>query len=424
MARAKFGRGQLASASLVTACLLAACSSSPSSNGGSGGAAGGTGGATAGGTGGASGTGGAPSTTGSGGSDGTGGTLGGTGGASGSGGSGADAGKDATDGPKGGDASGTGGSGMSLGGNGCAGGACLNPNCAAMGAPQPINSFASIGFELRPAYIPNDVIIPTFDDVPDRALTAADGVLFTNFGAGQWTKKMVQFFDMNNMHVDFFINANNFCDVANNPDCVATLTSILKNHNPANHTIHHTHMGGAQPYNAADLASSSCGLTAGSKILCDDEMKGVETLVNSLSGGARPHLTRFRSPYGEPFQAGQPNLEAMSNLVARYAVHIGWQMDSEDSSCDDCKFTGMQIAGNVERAVGNAPGGGQWGIILMHGTYPWTYDAVKLLLDPKTGYFKTHNFRIGTVEDAICWKYGKHSWEIATQLVGQKRDPN
>jgi hypothetical protein len=61
----------------------------------------------------------------------------------------------------------------------------------------------------------------------------------------------------------------------------------------------------------------------------------------------------------------------------------------------------------------------------MHGTYPWTYDAVKMLFDPTTGYIKTHKFRVGTVEDAICWKYGKHSWEIIQQLnAGSKKVPN
>ena len=62
--------------------------------------------------------------------------------------------------------------------------------------------------------------------------------------------------------------------------------------------------------------------------------------------------------------------------------------------------------------------------VLMHATYPWTYDAVKLLLDPQAGYLKMHNFRVGTVEDAVCWKYGKHSWELVSQTAGQKRDPN
>jgi hypothetical protein len=36
-----------------------------------------------------------------------------------------------------------------------------------------------------------------------------------------------------------------------------------------------------------------------------------------------------------------------------------------------------------------------------------------------------HGFKLATVEDAICWKYGKHSWEIVQQLnAGSMRAPN
>jgi hypothetical protein len=55
----------------------------------------------------------------------------------------------------------------------------------------------------------------------------------------------------------------------------------------------------------------------------------------------------------------------------------------------------------------------------MHGIFGWTYDAIQILFAPGTGYLAKNNFRVGTVEDAICWKYGKHSWEII-----QGRSPN
>ena len=58
-----------------------------------------------------------------------------------------------------------------------------------------------------------------------------------------------------------------------------------------------------------------------------------------------------------------------------------------------------------------------YGIVLMHGTYPWSYDAAKILFDPKTGYTQAHGFRLGTVEDVICWKYGKHSWELIAAVM-------
>jgi hypothetical protein len=90
-----------------------------------------------------------------------------------------------------------------------------------------------------------------------------------------------------------------------------------------------------------------------------------------------------------------------------------------------CHFTGQMIADNVIKKIGTGPGNGDaWGIVLMHGVFPGSFDAAKILFDPKTGYTTTHRFRLGTVEDVVCWKYGKHSWQIVEELNGQKRDPN
>jgi hypothetical protein len=159
---------------------------------------------------------------------------------------------------------------------------------------------------------------------------------------------------------------------------------------------------------------------------CDAELAGVEALVNTLSNGGTPHLTRFRAPYGEPFQAQGPGLAMAQMVVAKYAVQVGWNMDSGDSDCNSTTapcYTGMTIASNVQQLVGTGPGGPHWGIVLMHGTYPWTHDALPMLFGP-SGYLAQHGFKTATVEDAICWKYGKHSWEIVQQLNNQPRMPN
>jgi len=347
----------------------------------------------------------------------------GSGGKSGGGTSGASGG--------GGGNSGGGTGGSAIGGkitsNGCAGGTCQNPTCQAMGTPAAIGTSPEIGFETMPTYIPNNMIIPTFDDVPDGATDATDPT-YKVYGAGQYTKQILAFLKTNNMHADFFINSDNWCGpVADDDDCVATLTDILTTQNPANHTVHHMHMGGTTVFNAMDLGSSSCGFDATAQVKCEDEITGVESLVNMLTLGSIPHLTRFRAPYGEPYQAGMPNLIPVQQVVSKYAVSVGWQMDSGDSSCDDTLgvpcFTGMQIYNNVVTMVGTAPGQ-RWGILLMHGTFPWTKDAVPMLLHPTTGYFATHGFKLATVEDVICWKYGKHSWEIIQQLTGQPHTPN
>jgi hypothetical protein len=75
--------------------------------------------------------------------------------------------------------------------------------------------------------------------------------------------------------------------------------------------------------------------------------------------------------------------------------------------------------------MGSAPGqGSSYGIILMHGVLPWTRDALPMLFGPN-GYVTMHGFKTATVEDVICWKYGKHSWELVNQLnQGANRGPN
>jgi hypothetical protein len=106
-------------------------------------------------------------------------------------------------------------------------------------------------------------------------------------------------------------------------------------------------------------------------------------------------------------------------MVAKYAVAVGWQIDSHDAdqSPGGANATPAFVVNNVTSALGTKPGMGQsWGIVLTHGVLPWTAPALQTLYDPQTGYVQTHGFKLGTVEDAICWKYGKHSWEIINEL--------
>ena len=50
------------------------------------------------------------------------------------------------------------------------------------------------------------------------------------------------------------------------------------------------------------------------------------------------------------------------------------------------------------------------------GLLPWTHASLDGLFNPKTGYLATHGFMTATVEDAICWKYGMHSWDIVNTV--------
>jgi peptidoglycan/xylan/chitin deacetylase (PgdA/CDA1 family) len=325
---------------------------------------------------------------------------------------------------------GDGSAGLALTGNGCAGGACLNPSCAPLGTAAPVDISPGTGFDAQPAFIPNDVIILTLDDGSDGTDTPPDPV----FGPGGWTTTDLQFLDSNNIHLDFFLNTDNWCGDLSlpsaDPACNAAIVDILTLHNPGNHTVHHIHMGGNIPPDTTQTPPfpQSCD-GASSQDTCDAEIAGVESVVNTLSNGGRPHLTRFRPPYGEPFQTQGQGLADVQAVVAKNAVWVGWNIDSQDSifNSSNCSTmpcpTGSQIAANVESAIGSAPGQGKWGIVLMHSTFPWTHDALPILLG-SSGYLATHGFKLATVEDAICWKYGKHSWEIVQQLSGQTRGPN
>lgn len=317
-----------------------------------------------------------------------------------------------------------------LSGDGCAGAACLNPDCQPyQGNAAPLDPFPNTGFDDKPAFIPNDVIIPTLDDAPDGADPSSDA-----YAPGSWTRSILSYFAANDLHWDFFMNTDNWCgpvlgSSADDPECDRDFIEILRHHNAGSHTVHHVHMGSDIPPDADHVVQSCDGPS--SMNTCDSELAGVETVVNRLSNGGTPHLTRFRPPFGEPFQGGGPGLSTVQAVVAKYAVVVGWNLDSGDSSyhgrsCakSPCP-TGAGIAGVVQGLIGPAPGmGTNHGILLMHGTYRWTHEAIQLLFAPKTGYVASHGFRVGTVEDAICWKYGMHSWQIVERLSGQARSAN
>ncbi len=310
-----------------------------------------------------------------------------------------------------------------LGGNGCAGGTCLNPTCMPLGKATPVDAYPGTGFEAKPAYIPPDVIIPTLDDVPDGAETSMAKM------PGRWTTKDLQYLDANHMHWDFFMNANNACGdltaASADATCLAAVVDILTLHNPGNHTVHHAHLAGNANDGSPYCSDGTC---------VDGELAGVESFIDKVSMGGRPHLTRFRAPFGEPYEVGTSTY--VQPEVAKFAVSVGWNLDSTDSLYDDgtkctdmnnrpapCQ-TGATIAAVIENLIKTPDHGSAYGIVLMHGIFGWTHDAIQILFDPTNGYIPKNNFRIGTVEDAICWKYGMHSWDIVAQLTKQTRGQN
>jgi peptidoglycan/xylan/chitin deacetylase (PgdA/CDA1 family) len=276
--------------------------------------------------------------------------------------------------------------------NGCAGGACLNPTCQPLGEPAAPGRFLEVGFEPRAPYLPGDVIIPTLDDAPD----------------GEWSGPLLDWLDANHLHLDLFVDTAHRCDVAVTPACAAVLERILRAHNPANHTAHHVHLG------------SDChALGADAAVACEDEITVVESEIQVLSNGGIAHLSRFRAPFGEPFRMGGVALDEMKGVVARFAVEVGWAIDAGDGDAGGVLDAATATA-NVVRALD----AGDRGIVRLPATAPWSLDVLKALLDPKAGYAATHHLRAATVEDAICWRYGRHSWELVSQITGHRVGEN
>jgi peptidoglycan/xylan/chitin deacetylase (PgdA/CDA1 family) len=94
--------------------------------------------------------------------------------------------------------------------------------------------------------------------------------------------------------------------------------------------------------------------------------------------------------------------------VSRYAVHVGWNVETDDWRCTtgqpgenaDCVY------GNFTRAVKTigAPGA-QWGIVLMHCVNPQTVAALPRILD----YVEANHFKLVSVEDVVQMRFGKRS---------------
>jgi peptidoglycan/xylan/chitin deacetylase (PgdA/CDA1 family) len=245
-------------------------------------------------------------------------------------------------------------------------------------------------FEPQPAYIPNNMIILTLDDGPD-------GV---GCGGQSCTVLDNQFFMQNGIKADFFINTANRCEVAPMFGCYAYAQQLIAaGHYIANHTVHHYHLapGGGTGDGIMHCSDATC---------VDGELSGVEQTVSMLTNGATPHLTRFRAPFGEPYQTGSTSDQMLVEpVVARYAVAVNWNFDSQDSN--GMMWDGVSLFNNIQGII-QTPGKGAWGIMLMHAVYQWTHDMLPVLIP----YLQKSGFQLATVEDAICWRFGKHSWQI------------
>jgi peptidoglycan/xylan/chitin deacetylase (PgdA/CDA1 family) len=246
-----------------------------------------------------------------------------------------------------------------------------NPECRPLHVPVEPGPYPQTDYSAQPWYIPNDVIVPTLDDGPQETWTAADLDVLLKL----------------NLHVDFFVNTRVWADSA---QVNAVLKRILdEGHHMGNHTADHD-----------DLVT----LDGGAAI--ESEITDVEETVRTVSGGAIPHLTRFRAPEGDPYEFDSgADMALVYPIVAKYAVHVAFNINTSDEGASD----GPSLLGSVVAQV-KTPGdpNGSWGVMLLHANTQPTHDMLPLLI----AYLRGAGFRLGTVEDVICWRFGKHSWDL------------
>jgi peptidoglycan/xylan/chitin deacetylase (PgdA/CDA1 family) len=247
-------------------------------------------------------------------------------------------------------------------------------------------------FDAQPTYIPPNVLVISLDDVPGtNDMTPA--------GFPDVTAADLAFFKTNNLKVDFFINTNNYLPTNQNADIMQMSTD---GHYLGNHTIHHYHLGHAP--SADGIMACNADPTC-----VDSEISGNETAINTIVGN-KPHLTRFRAPFGEPYQGGYAqataDMAAVAPVVAKYAVAFNWNFDSGDSN--GMAWTGTTLYQNVVSQIGTPGNGTTWGIMLAHGVYSFTYDMLQTLIP----YLKQNGFVLANLEDVSCWMWGKHTWDI------------
>ncbi len=235
--------------------------------------------------------------------------------------------------------------------------------------------FAEIDFSDRPNYVSNNTLSLSFDDGPDWNNTA----------------KILDILRDKGVKATFFINSENWSNIwVDGPMKDLVRRIVSEGHELANHTQKHDHL----PYLSNQEVES--------------QIRNVQDAVNSIFGGVGPKLTLLRAPHGEPFQFKAPtDYQRIAPIVAKYAVHIGWGVDTFDYECTP--GDGQCVYNNFVQKVAT-PGKGAYGSVLMHSVHAQTVNALPSIID----YARRSGFRLVTTEDLVRARYGKTSAEIVS----------
>ena len=250
-------------------------------------------------------------------------------------------------------------------------GACTAPtqegdrvgtNALAMTAGTPAIDFDSPGPTSKS-------IALTFDDGPD------------DNGA---TNKVLDILKANGLHATFFVNADNYSNVASSSYSQQTLKRMIaEGHTIGNHTDHHY-----------DLSDSTVDV--------DAEFKAVDDLLGTYTPSFK-QVRLARCPFGNPWFGPQSRLDYVAPIVAKYGVHIGWTIDAQDAS--DCTTTSC-VVNNVLGGVDS----GLSGVVLMHSVQQITANGLQQIIDG----LRTRGVTFVQVEDMVVAKYGAPSRQLFT----------
>ncbi|RYG88057.1 hypothetical protein EON77_01215 [bacterium] len=256
-----------------------------------------------------------------------------------------------------------------------------------------------LDFAARPAYLKPDEVVLTFDDGPDD-LGNTDAVLDILKARG--------------IKAAFFLNSDSQVPVATSSRAQNTIKRIVaEGHELANHSVHHyLHDEAKTPSDPKQHFSF------GTPERIASEITGVEDALGAALGeGSRP-LTLFRAPQGYPYspyarELFPQNYANVAAVVRRYAVHVGWNIDSNDWRCtqpdnaSQARCVHANIVGELDK--------GAYGILLMHSVGTSTVAALPAILDT----LGERNFKFKTVEDAVRGAFGgKSSRQIMADEAG------
>jgi len=224
---------------------------------------------------------------------------------------------------------------------------------------------------------------PTVDfdvNAPDPssiALTFDDGPEY-----GGTTMQTLDILKSEGVVATFFINTDDAINVlASSSARLAVQRMVAEGHQVGDHTVHHYSLG----LTSTDVTAEVSGV--------------IDTLRTVAPGALSVRLTR--APYGEPYFGPQARLDEVAPIVARYGVHIGWNMDSRDWACTSA----TDPAGCVKTNVLNHVDAGRSGIVLLHSTRPATVSALRDLI----AALRTRGKKFIGVEELVVAKYGKPS---------------